>query len=77
MTEYGIKALKTKVKHGDVLSTEEKNFIGKILEKQIPKQVKGKSVTHEGYVANCPFCNKFIRFTENKIYCECGQTLKW
>ena len=60
MTEYGIKALKTKVKHGDVLSTEEKNFIGRVLEKQITKQVKGKSVTHEGYVANCPSCNKFI-----------------
>ena len=49
----------------------------KALEKQIAKPVKGKSATHEGSVANCPSCNKFIRIAENKFYCDCGQKLEW
>lgn len=51
-----------------------------LVEKQIPKKVKGISITHEGYVGNCPACNKFIRQLENKHYCNhkgCGQAISW
>ena len=50
------------------------------LEKQIPKKVRGISATHEGSVGNCPVCGKFIRYYENKYYCnfeECGQAIDW
>jgi len=50
------------------------------LEKQDSKKVKGISVTHEGYVGNCPLCGKFIRYKENTHFCNhknCGQKLNW
>lgn len=50
------------------------------LEKQLPKKPNGISVTHEGNVANCPACGRFIRHIENTCYCNhegCGQALKW
>lgn len=53
------------------------NTIIQILEKQIPKKVKGKSLTHEGHVGNCPRCGKFITNFKNGQYCSCEQKLEW
>jgi Zn finger protein HypA/HybF involved in hydrogenase expression len=55
-------------------------FIIEVLEKQKPKKVEKLSLTHEGYVGNCPSCKKFIRKFENECFCnhrDCGQKLDW
>ena len=48
------------------------------LEKQFAKKPRGKSITHEGFVANCPACNKFIKYIFRISWCQnCGQKLDW
>lgn len=83
MTEYGIKAIKTKVKHGDVLSTEEKNFICKVLEKQIPLEpcCISEMDENDNAMVECPICHANSDYAINTIkigHCwKCGQIMKW
>lgn len=51
--------------------------IQELVDKSVSKPPKGISVTHEGRVGNCPFCNRFIREKEHKVICDCGQKLQW
>lgn len=56
------------------------NMAIEAVKRQIPTKVRGISVTHEGYVGNCPLCGNFITYLENKRFCnkdDCGQALKW
>ena len=49
-----------------------------LVDKATPTEVVGLSLTHDGHVGNCPYCNKFVRVRgENPNICECGQKLIW
>lgn len=40
--------------------------------------VKGLSVSHDGYVGNCPKCNKFIIEVQSLNRCKhCSQPISW
>ena len=83
MTEYGIREIKTKVKHGETISIEAKNFIGKLLEKQIPMEPCRISEIDENdnALVECPICHANSDYAINTIksgYCwKCGQKLEW
>lgn len=40
--------------------------------------VKGLSVSYDGYVGNCPKCNKFIVEVQSASHCiHCNQPISW
>jgi hypothetical protein len=48
------------------------------LEKQTPKKPIGLSVSHDGRLGNCPFCNKLVWEQSDKPnICDCSQKLDW
>ena len=55
-----------------------KRPLQELVDKATPKKPKGVSLTHNGRVGNCPFCNKLVVEFDNKPnICECGQRLDW
>lgn len=72
--DLAIQALE-KVQEYEKIGTVEECRVA--VERMKPKKVKGKSATHDGFVANCPSCNKFIRYIKNQFMCDCGQSLDW
>lgn len=53
-------------------------ILKELVDKENPIKIKGLSATHEGFVANCPNCNSFIRQETSTKRCdECGQKLDW
>jgi len=48
------------------------------VERMKPRKIKGRSLTHEGYVGNCPCCGKLVALhDDNKICRKCGQAFDW
>lgn len=48
------------------------------VERMKTRKIKGRSLTHEGYVGNCPCCGKLVALhDDNKICRKCGQALDW
>lgn len=49
-----------------------------LLEKATPKKCLGLSISHDGRLGNCPYCNKLVCEKSSKPnICECGQKLNW
>lgn len=64
--------------YGLELSVSDVKIIAAALEKQIAKRPVGISLTHDGRVANCPCCKKFIteQLSTNGCF-YCLQKLVW
>lgn len=61
----------------DVLNAN-KSVLQELVDKATPKKPKGISISYEGKLGNCPFCNRLVRLKDSKPnVCLCGQALDW
>ena len=50
----------------------------KAIQKMISQNVQGISISYEGKVGNCPYCNMLVtNFSDKRYICACGQKLDW
>ena len=57
---------------------ENSKVLQELVDKVTPKKVKGRSITYDGVVGNCPTCNAFLRKCDRNTFCKhCGQALDW
>lgn len=55
-----------------------KSVLQELVDKATPKKPKGMSISHEGKLGNCPYCNRLVRNNDSKPHvCLCGQALDW